>query len=235
MKKIISLIVVLFILLSTLYISVQFKNDKIYYLSLGDSLAAGRDSYGKYGHGYSDYISEYLEERGILEKYIRKFAKAGYEVEDLIEDINNNREITIDKEKITIQNALVKADLITLSIGSNNVMNAYKYDEDIDLAIENALDKMEELFELLRLYSKEKIVVTSYYNPFYINLNWSSKVKKGNIKLEELAKKYGIIYVDIYDVFLDSTYLPVPTDPHPSNEGYKKISEIIIDRIGGEL
>ena len=58
------------------------------------------------------------------------------------------------------------------------------------------------------------------------NLSVKSKVKKGNIKLEKLAKKYGIIYVDIYDVFLDSTYLPVPTDPHPSNEGYKKISEI---------
>ena len=104
----------------------------------------------------------------------------------------------------------------------------------MDEAIESMLEKMDELFELLRIYSKEKIIVTSYYNPFYFNIIWNNKVIRGNTRLKELAKKYDIIYVDIYALFRDSTYLPNSLDPHPSKEGYEKISELIIERIGDE-
>lgn len=235
MKKVISIIVILSIVLCTACIYKKFEDNKIYYLALGDSLAAGLDSYGNYGAGYADYINEYLIENDKLDFYTRKFAKSGYEVNDLIEDINNNKEITINNKKITIQNALVKADLITLSIGSNDVINAFEDDKDIDEAINDMLARVDELFELLRLYSKEKIVVTGYYNPFHINMSWSAKIRKGNIQLKNLAEKYDIIYVDVFDLFSDSTYLPNSMDPHPSKEGYKRISEFIIEKVGDDL
>jgi len=235
MKKVISIIVIVSIIMCTACIYKKFENNKIYYLALGDSLAAGRDSYGNYGNGYADYINEYLIENEKLDFYTRKFAKSGYEVNDLINDINNNKEITIDNEKLSIQNALVKADFITLSIGSNDVINAFENGEDIDKAINETMGKLDELFQLIRYYSKEKIVVTSYYNPFYFNLDWSSKIRQGNIKLKRLAEKYDIIYVDIYELFKDSTYLPNSLDPHPSKEGYKMISELILDSVGDDL
>ena len=237
MKKVISIFAIFLIVLCTACIYKKFegKDKNVYYLALGDSLAAGLDSYGDYGHGYADYINEYLKEKDKLEFYTRKFAKSGYEVNDLIRDINNNREITIDDKKLTIQNALVKADFITLSIGSNDVINAFEDDIDIDTAISDTLVRIDELFQMLRYYSKEKIVVTSYYNPYQFNLNWNSKIKRGNIRLKKIAEKYNIIYVDIFDIFKDNTYLPNSMDPHPSSEGYKKISEKILEEVGDDL
>ena len=108
MKKVISLLVIALILLCTACIYNNFKSDKIYYLALGDSLAAGRDSYGKYGNGYADYVHNYLKDNKKLDKYIKGFAKSGYEVDDLTNDINNNKEITVADKKRTIQNAVVK-------------------------------------------------------------------------------------------------------------------------------
>ena len=91
MKKVISIIVIVSIIMCTACIYKKFENNKIYYLALGDSLAAGRDSYGNYGNGYADYINEYLIENEKLDFYTRKFAKSGYEVNDLINDINYNK------------------------------------------------------------------------------------------------------------------------------------------------
>ena len=60
---------------------------KIYYLSLGDSLALGQNPYGNIGYGFSDYVSDYLREKGILEFYTKKYSVSGYRTTDLIRDI----------------------------------------------------------------------------------------------------------------------------------------------------
>jgi hypothetical protein len=53
MKK---LLVLGVILLSTFLIYLSTFDRKIYYLSLGDSLALGVTPYGGYDYGYSDYV-----------------------------------------------------------------------------------------------------------------------------------------------------------------------------------
>ena len=55
MKKVISIFAIFLIVLCTACIYKKFegKDKNIYYLALGDSLAAGLDSYGDYGHGYA--------------------------------------------------------------------------------------------------------------------------------------------------------------------------------------
>ena len=54
-KKIIFLIlVVLTIFLTYKY----FNNDKLNYIPLGDSVAAGENSYGELGYGYVDYVKD---------------------------------------------------------------------------------------------------------------------------------------------------------------------------------
>ena len=54
------------------------KDTKVYYLSLGDSLASGQTPYGKISNSYSDYIKDYLDEEGVLEFYTKDFSKSGY-------------------------------------------------------------------------------------------------------------------------------------------------------------
>ena len=57
MKKILGIIVVC---LSVLLIYLGFKDNKIYYLSMGDGLSLGVTPYGGVDYGYSDYVKDYL-------------------------------------------------------------------------------------------------------------------------------------------------------------------------------
>ena len=84
MKKVIPIVITVLVVFLTFLIYKGFDDKKIYYLALGDSLAAGRDSYGNYGAGYSDYINEYLEVNDKLDKFVKDFAVSGYKVDDLM-------------------------------------------------------------------------------------------------------------------------------------------------------
>ena len=74
-------------------IFISTKDKKIYYLSLGDSLAAGQTPYNTIDKSYGDYVSEYLKDRNLLEFYTKKFSKSGYRSIDLLSDLKNNKEI----------------------------------------------------------------------------------------------------------------------------------------------
>ena len=88
MKKFI--IMVLFVGLPILIYLMTIDN-KIYYVALGDSLAAGQNSYGKIAYGYADYIADDLRTKNKLELYTKDFAVSGHRTTDLINDINNNK------------------------------------------------------------------------------------------------------------------------------------------------
>ena len=84
---------------------------KIYYVNIGDSVSMGVNS----------YINEYLNKEEKLENYIDKFNKPDLRITDLYNMINNNYEVKVDKYKQSIKNALIKADVITLAIGHDDI------------------------------------------------------------------------------------------------------------------
>ena len=60
-------------LLSVIYlIYILFHNDKINYLSIGDSLSLGINSYNEESYGYSDYLANYLKENQRKKEIISK-------------------------------------------------------------------------------------------------------------------------------------------------------------------
>ena len=126
-----------FIITGIILITIFFmtRDKQIYYLSLGDSLAAGQTPNNTIEESYGDYVAEYLKDKEVLEFYTKKFSKSGYRSIDLLNDLNNNKKIKIDGKKITIKHALIKADIVTLSIGSNdlfyklNIGNSFDLDE----------------------------------------------------------------------------------------------------------
>lgn len=220
---------------------------KIYYIALGDSLALGQNPYGQIGYGYSDYIVNYLENNNLLEFHTKKFAISGYRTVDLINDINRNKKITVDGGKeLSIKNALIKADLITLSIGANDlfykmgindmVFNLETKDKVYGY-IDEIIIEIDFLLEIIRKYCKEDIVIVGYYNPLSrLSLNYTRELEPiflyANNKLEDIAVKHRAHFVNIYEIFLEnSDYLPNPLDIHPSTLGYEVISTQIIDVI----
>ena len=194
MKNIIvtTLIIILIVIIYNI-----FKDNKTYYVSISNI----SDNYT-----YKDYIKDYLDELNILENYT-DISTLDDRITDIIRNINDNK-VYGDK---TFQNILIKADLLTLSIGYNDLIskidkysiyNMYSY-------IDTFLIDLDNLFNILRYFDKEKIVMLGYYNPY--DNKYNEIIKYINLKVEELAKKYNIEYVDIADItkYIEDQYISI--------------------------
>lgn len=229
MKK---LIISLIIVVSIFLIYLTTTNKKTYYLSLGDSIAVGINAYGEKSYGYANQVRDYLKAKKDLETYVPDFAKEGYRTTDLINDIKNNREIMIDDKPKTLQNALIKTDITTVSIGLNDLLYYLTIDYDHPYnKVNEIMGDMKVLLELLKEYSKEQIIVLGYYNPLPNHQNKEEIediIIYANQKLKILCNDYNVGYVDLYYLFEDNDYLVNPNNIHPSNEGYRAIADKII-------
>lgn len=239
MKKIVAFtIIVAFIFFTYLF----FNNEKVNYVALGDSIAAGQNSYGQLGYGYTDYFKDYLDSKNMLNSY-HNFSINGCRTEDLIDEINNNKTLKIKNTTQNIKQSLRESDIVTISIGANDFIrnldskkmdftNIDKYLKKIDSTIIN----IDEVLKTVRKYAKKNIIVIGYYNPYP-----SLFLKNGrniDILFEYLDRKYNEVcnnhnadYISIYEIFKNnSDYLPNPLDIHPNQYGYKAISDLLIKK-----
>jgi lysophospholipase L1-like esterase len=225
-------------------------DNRISYVALGDSLAVGQNPYGQISYGYTDYVADYIKGKGKLGFYTKKFAISGYRITDLINDINQNKVVKIDNKKLTIKNALIKADVITLSIGTNelfyklginNMDIAYYNEQNLKKYVDEVAIDMEKLVNLVRKYCKEDIILIGFYNPlWHMRKNYAKDLDYvfiyANKKLKQISKKYDMYYIDIHKLFeQNNEYLPNPLDINPSNEGYSAIARKINDIIDNKV
>lgn len=231
MKKILTIIIVA---LAVFLIYLGFKDEDVYYLSIGDFLSLGINPYGTVDYGYSDYIKDHLEENNKLEVYVN-YSDKNKRTIDLIKDIEDNVKISVNGKSKTIQNALIKADIVTLSIGMNDLMDNVKFDNDF--SVNDLYDKFEEiivdyedLFELLRLYCKEDIFLIGLYNNLGEN-EVDEFFKFVNQKLITLTNSYNINYINISEDFKNESYFE-GKKLYPNKFGYELIFDKIVDKIG---
>lgn len=235
MKKII-IISIVGLIIFLIYLTAADK--KIYYVALGDELSLNINN-----NNYSQTISEYLTANNKLEIFVNQFSKDNYHITDIINDIKNNKKININNKSKTIKNALIKADLLTLSIGINditskiniknlNLSNDYNFLYD---DIDEIVSDLDILLNLLRQYCKEDIMLVGIYYPFKIQNNDLADIfLYANNKFKETTKKYNINYIDIHNLFIEnSEYLT--ENIYPSVEGYNIIAEQIIVTINNTL
>ena len=223
MKKILTIIIVL---LAVFLIYLGFKDKEIYYFSMGDSIANGINYYNAKDYGYADYVKDSLE----IKKY-ESFTNNNKRSIDFVKDIEDN--IKINGKNI--QNILIKANIITLSVGMNDLFsnvtfNNYFSVNDLYMKFEEVMVDLENLFKLLRTYSKEDIIYIGIYNCLKEN-GLDEFFIYANEQLKKLCDNYKITYLDIYNEFNDSTYFDNPNSYFPNKAGYKLISSKIIDII----
>jgi len=174
-KKKIMFLVILSIVVSTFiyFIYNMSYKEEFNYVALGDSLAAGRNPYGIDDYGYTDYVKDYLKNKDKLASFV-SYAQSGYTIEDIFNDINLNKSVIIDNKHIGIKKALRESDIVTLSIGANdllkqiNLMDLSKTLGDegrIKNYIDDILIKANSLLKSIKQYAKGKIIVVGYYNP----------------------------------------------------------------------
>ena len=211
MKKIILTILVFLIIFLIYYFNIS---EETYYLSLGDYLSYGINNLDKVNNNYSENIKTYYQKN--LKNYVNYSSIDDYRVMDLMNDINDNKEIIYDDKEYNLQNLLVKANLITISIGMNDLI--YKKNIDYNY-VDQLLSDIEELLLLIRKYNKDKI----YFLGFYDVINNKKLIEYANKKIENICIKNKINYVDISML---NQY--IIKNIYPTNNGYAYITEKIL-------
>lgn len=221
MKKIIFIcILVLFVFI--IYIINIDKKEFVFLV--GDSLSLSKNSYGI--TNYDGYLNDYLKKRNISEKYII-YGKEEYRIGELERDIKSNI-IVNDRH---IQNILIKADLVIIEIGIDNLVPIlFSNDKDyIYDYLDGIIVNMESLIKIIKSYCKEKILLVGYYNP-YLNNNNIKYIDYVNEKYKSISNKYQINYLDLSDLNKEE-YFSNPSNYYLNNKGYKKLNDKIIDLI----
>lgn len=214
MKKIIFTVLVFLI---TFLIYFFNRSEKTYYVSLGDYLSYGINNYNKVNNSYSNNVKEYYKEN--LQNYVNYSTYDDYRVMDLINDINYNKVVEYDKKEYKLQNLLIKANLITLSIGMNDLIYKNKFETNLYEYTDDLINDIEKLLVLIRKYNKDDIYLLGFYNV----IGNDSLIEYANNRLEIICKKNKIKFVNIEGLnnyIVDSIY--------PTNDGYEYITNQIL-------
>ncbi|MFJ5623509.1 S-layer homology domain-containing protein [Peribacillus loiseleuriae] len=237
-KRAWSLVFVFALLMGLVVPSVSANSvEPIQYLALGDSLAAGMTPEKGISSGYADLAAEYLKEQGLLVAYSKEFAIPGYTTQNVLADLTVNAEV---------REAVKQANLITISAGANDLLKITKADPENNILILDpdtakmtlqtlATNYMTILQTIKELNPNAAVYIMGYYFPFpYL----SDEQKPQLIELTktlnqtiQLATAQGATFVPVYDTFGDDTkkYLPNPENIHPNEEGYKLMSNALIE------
>lgn len=207
----------IFILVFIIYLTTLDRD--IYYLNI---------SIDQNEYSYDTYVKEYLESKEKLEKYINGFTSPDDRVTDIIYSIKGNKSITINNKKQTIKNALIKADLVTLFVGLNDINYKVGYsniNELYDYA-DSFLNDINELLELIREYCKEDIILIGYYNSY--GSYYDEYFNYINREVELLAKEYNIEFIPVDELYNVDNHIQSIS---MSKEEHKILSENIIEFI----
>lgn len=187
--------IILFISLVTIVIFLIYLttiDKEVYYLNI--SIEENENSYDK-------YIYSYLQEKGKLEKYVSGYVDSNDRVTDLINIINENKSIKINNNNQNIKNALIKADLITIFIGLNDINYKIGYsniNELYDYA-DSFLEDLKKMLEIVREYCKEDIILIGYYNIY--GSYYDEYFDYINRETKLICKDYDIEFIETIDIY----------------------------------
>lgn len=214
MKKI---LLILFLFLSCYIIYAKTYDDKEFYLAVGDGITAG----------YNDIIINYLDNLDILKEYNNSFINKDYRIKDLIRVIKYNEEMNINNKSVSIHYLLKEADIITLSIGMNDIY--YKLNnntKDIYSYVNEMINDMEILLDSIKKYSCNKVIVLGYYN--IINKN-NDIFTYLNYKVKSLVETYGYDYIELANI-INNEHLQSTDNYYLNEEGNQLISKLIVEK-----
>lgn len=218
--------IIIIIVLGTLFTSIIYfytDKDNLNVLALGDGISTGMTSYHIEGYDYNEYLIEYLNENKQLEHYYKNFNEVDETASSLLNKINNNIE-SIDR--IKIKQAIKEADIITLTLGMDELNNYAKKSNLGSTKISGYLNKYKEVLQALRKLNNNNIYLVGLYETTLLN---ETKVKKVNEELKNLCKQYNVTYIDIEDIIENKDFFTSEKEYYLNYKGQEYIFNKIRD------
>ena len=207
-------------------------------LIFGDSITYGvLDTKG----GWVARLKEFVDEKildsignghGEYYRAIYNLGIPGDKIEDLLKRINIEAASRLDEPEYNIETRMVFA------IGTNDSQWLFKESKP-RVTIEQFEKNLNQLIAEARKYVKEIIFVgllpvdEAKTDPVPWNQLKSYRntlVKKYNDVIERVAKKEGIYFIEIFNLFSGKDYKSLMIDGlHPNNEGHKVMFEVVKD------
>lgn len=178
-------IIITGVVIITIFIIYLTTIDKrIYYLDLNVN-----------NYHYSEETKKYILSKNKLEKFVTGYTKVDDRTTDLINNIKQNKKIKIKNKFQSIKNALIKADLVTITTGKSDLLykmlnsddKVYEYADEIISDIEN-------LMKLLREYCKEDIILIGLINEY--GNQYQELFQYINQKLGEICYENKIFFIN---------------------------------------
>lgn len=213
------LIAILFIYYSTI-------NNKVKLLTLGDGVASGMTAYNVNGYSYTDYLKDYFKKQNHLQNYISNFAEPNKTVKQILEEINKNYAIEINQETITIQQAIKEANVITISVGQDELANRSLTEKISSKDLNEYYKDIKTLLKYIRKINHERVILIGLYDAY--NLNDVSLI---NQELSKIASEQKCDFVDISNILKIEEYFFNDTSYYFNYKGHKRISEELIKLI----
>lgn len=234
-KKHYKLIICILVILVIFLIYRENHNHYFSYTSLGDGYALGINSYGEIDYGYSDFVKDKIKQEKKLKFYNKSFSSKEQSIEHLYESIVTNERITINNKEINIKQTLRESNLITMTIGLNDLVYHLAITNNINnYELDKILKKIEEdlkkLINEIQKYYHKKVYIIGYPNLPIENIY----IKEGIDKLNTILKNMSNTeYIETTKLIQEEDFLN-PNSIYPSKLAYEKISKEIIKKLEKE-
>lgn len=219
------LIIVSGIIITIIINSITLKN-KITLVSLGDGFSLGMTPYNVAGSSFNDYLKEILDENNKLDEYNNEFSQAHLKIHELNEILEDN---TLGKfTRIPIKQTIAKAEILTISIGLDELADAsLEGNITIDI-LENYLKEYNNLLETIRNFYDKKIIIIGLYPAYNFDRNEAIEV---NNSLKKLAGEFNSQFLDILPFYLNNEYFLDKTSYYMNYKAHEKIATLLEEMI----
>ncbi len=231
MKKKLKLIILLLAVASTYLIYNLNDKNNITYISIGDSLSLGENSYGATNYGYSDYFKDYLEKNNLLSTYNKTYTSKTKTINDLYKEVLLDDSTQIDNHSYNLKRLLRDSEIVSLSIGINDLIFEYnirsnqitEYEED--RIVNNVFNNYKNLIEEIKKYYHYPIYIIGYYEN---NTKYDHLIRKLNDRYKNYSEEENDIYIDTTFISKNNIYFDNSLSYYPNSLAYKKIAKKMI-------
>ncbi|ARK30058.1 GDSL-type esterase/lipase family protein [Halalkalibacter krulwichiae] len=198
------------------------------YTALGDSLTVGIGAV--HSPGFVKRYAGMIEQAYKVPLTLHIKAKAGLTSTQLLEMLS----------RANVRKAIAEADLITITIGGNDLIQTYRYSnhfntlEDSVQRFTNNMQRILAEIASIKTYSykpKYTVQLIGLYNPIP-NVPYSHYfINQYNNVLRRCTNRI-VAYVDIYTKFDQGGHYLLSHDFHPNSRGYQIIAEQAFKKLG---